>query len=844
MKRKIAKYIFIAGIFTSIPVIIFVIYFINKNIQDLPDYEALKNYEPIVTTRIYAADGKLINEYSKEKRLFVPVEMMSQDLKNAFIAAEDSSFYKNSGIDIFAICRAAIKNVFSFLSSNSERMGGASTITQQVVKNLLLTNERTFERKVKEAALALKITKALEKEKILELYLNQIYLGSGAYGVAAASEVYFDKSLDDLQIEEYALLATLPKAPSKLDPRKNIVKAKYRRDWVIERMYKEGFIDSAQAREAKSKPIILKLTKDYKNVAKADFFSDSVKSKLTDLYGSDNVFESGIFVRTTLNSQFQKYASDAMASGIESYDKRHGYRGALKNIKNIHKKTHEEITEILSDFDPQALYDPSWKRAAVTSFDKESASVITEEGEVGVINLDNIKWARKYIDTDAVGPEVDSPSDVFKVGDIVLVRKIELEVLDNNDSITKIIDSELAESDQEKSINQYTLEQIPDVNGAILVMDPHNGSVLAMLGGYIDAPNQFNRAIQATRQPGSTMKTFGYLAALENGMTPASIIVDEPITLDQGDDLPPYSPTNYSGEFYGPTTLRSGLERSKNVTTVRMADQIGLDKVAEIVKRLGINDDPKVIHSLVLGSTETSLIKLVRAYSIMINGGYDIEPAMIEKIQDRSGKTVFKRDDRICTSCNIESAIENKDYFPDLVNDKTRLVDEASSYQITYMLQGVIERGTGRRARSVGKILGGKTGTTNNSYDSWFVGFTPDLIVGVYVGFDKPKSLGKYETGASIALPIFDDFMKNALKDTPSTPFRVPPSINFVKIDRKTGKFPKYDTRSEDLFFEAFKNSDDIYNLLSSDGKSSNAPSGDKIIKNKVSEDENPIGIY
>lgn len=847
MIRKIAKYIFIAGILTSIPVIIFVIYFINKNIQDLPGYESLKNYEPIVTTRIYAADGKLINEYSREKRLFVPIEMMSQDLKNAFIAAEDSSFYKNSGIDIFAIFRAVLKNIFSFLSSNSERMGGASTITQQVVKNFLLTNERTFERKVKEAVLAIKITKALEKEKILELYLNQIYLGSGSYGVAAAAEVYFDKSLDDLQIEEYALLATLPKAPSKLDPRKNIVKAKYRRDWVINRMYKEGFIKSSQMKKAKSKPIILKLTKDYKDVAKADFFSDSVKSKLTSLYGSDNVFESGIFVRTTLNSQFQKYANEAMAGGIEDYDKRHGYRGSLENIENIKEKTHEEISEILSDFDPKALYDASWKRAAVTLFDENRTSIVTEEGKTGVMNLENIKWAKKYVDTDKVGSEVKSPADVFEVGDIIFVRKLEIEEVvleDEKDSAVDSIDSEVVDVEQEQQVEQYALEQVPDVNGAILVMDPHTGSVLAMLGGYIDAPNQFNRAIQATRQPGSTMKTFGYLAALENGMTPASIIVDEPITLDQGDDLPPYSPTNYSGEFYGPTTLRSGLERSKNVTTVRMADQIGLEKVADIVKRLGINDNPKIIHSLVLGSTETSLIKLVRAYSIMINGGYDIEPAMIEKIQDRSGKTVFKRDDRVCPSCNIESAIENKDYFPDLGNDKNRLIDEASSYQITYMLQGVVERGTGGRARSVGKILGGKTGTTNNSYDSWFVGFTPDLIVGVYVGFDKPRSLGKYETGASIALPIFDDFMKNALKDTPSTPFRVPPSINFVKIDRKTGKLPKYDTKSSDLFFEAFKNSDDIYNLLSSEGKSSNAPRGGNVTKNKVSEDENPIGIY
>ncbi len=431
---------------------------------------------------------------------------------------------------------------------------------------------------------------------------------------------------------------------------------------------------------------------------------------------------------------------------------------------------------------------------------------------------------------------------VFTVGDIIMAQilpAIEDKGLDE--------DKKIIVSDSER-LEKYSLKQIPTANGAVLVMDPHSGRVLAMMGGYIDAPNQFNRATQASRQPGSTMKTFGYLAALENGMTPASIIVDEPITLDQGDDLPPYSPTNYSGEFYGPTTLRVGLEKSRNVTTVRMADQIGLEKISKIVKDLGINKDPKVIHSLVLGSTETSLMKLIRAYAIMINGGYDIgEPSLIEKIQDRSGKTIYKRDSRKCLSCNIESAKSNNRYFPNLNNDKEKLISQDSAYQITYMLQGVVERGTARRARSVGKILGGKTGTTNNSYDSWFVGFTPDLIVGVYVGFDQPRNLGKYETGASIALPIFNDFMKSALKDIPSTPFRVPPSIKFVKIDRKTGKLPKYDTKRSNLIFEAFRSSDDMGQVLSDNNESEKSKSPNSIFnkrENKLMEDENPIGIY
>ncbi len=839
MKKKLVKYIVISGMLFAIAIGVFIIYLISKNIKDLPNYESLRDYEPIITTRLYAADGKLISEYSKEKRVFIPIEMMSQDLKNAFIAAEDSSFYRNSGIDILAIFRTAIKNTISFVFAGSERMGGASTITQQVVKNFLLTKERTIERKIKEAILAIRITKEFEKEKILELYLNQIYLGSGSYGVAAASEVYFDKSLDDLEIEEYALLATLPKAPSKLDPRKNIAKAKIRRDWVISRMYDEGFITLEQEKAAKEKPIVLKLSKNDKDIAQADYFADSVKSELTKLYGSDDVFENGIFVRTTLNSEYQKYANQAIKTGIESYDRRHGYRGALKNVKNFKDKTDEEIVELLNEFDPEKAHDPSWKKAIVTSLEKDRAFIFTEESKIGTISLEDITWATKYIEVDKVGPPIRKADDVFDVGDIIMVeRSINEDLISEDKMITS--DIEVTE--------EYSLRQIPEVNGAILVMDPHTGRVLAMMGGYIDLPNQFNRAIQASRQPGSTMKTFGYLTALENGMTPASIIVDEPITLDQGDDLPPYSPSNYSGEFYGPTTLRTGLEKSRNVTTVRMADQIGLDKVAKMVKDLGVNEDPKIIHSLVLGSTETSLMKLIRAYSIMINGGYKIEPSMIEKIQDRSGKTIYKRDDRSCPSCQIDNAIENKDFFPDLINERDRLLDEASSYQITYMLQGVVERGTARKARSVGRIIGGKTGTTNNSYDSWFVGFTPDLIVGVYVGFDQPKNLGKYETGSSIALPIFNDFMKSALKNTPSTPFRVPPSIKFVKIDRLTGKLPKYNTDKRNLFFEAFRETDDVYKILSNDDNDSifKFRSNKEEVKGegRLMEDESPMGIY
>lgn len=786
--KNIIKISLIFSLFAMIAISLTVFLFIKKNTDNLPDYEQLKNYTPIITTRLYAADGTLITEYSKEKRVFVPIEMIPMNLRNAFIAAEDSNFYQNSGIDVFAIFRTAIKNAASFVKGQ-ESMGGASTITQQVVKNFLLTREKTIERKVKEAILAFRMTKTFPKDKILELYLNQIYLGSGAYGVAAAAEVYFDKSVNELEIEEVALLATLPKAPSKLDPRKNIDKAKYRRDWVIDRMVDEGYIDIKAGEAAKEKPIVLKMQKDEEDIAQANFFADSVKKDLTKLYGSDNVFEDGIFVLTTLDSKLQKMANVAFTKGIEDYDRKHGYRGPLGKI-DVESNDVVEISSKLKKFQIEKLYKQNWYKALVLNISKDSASIVVENSEIGTIKIENLKWAKKYIDTNKIGGEIKKISDVLNVGDVILVEKL-------------------------TDANNYNLRQIPEVNGAFIAMDPHSGRVLAMMGGYVDSPNQFNRAVQALRQPGSTMKTFGYIAALENSMTPATLIMDEPISLNQGGDLPPYNPTNYSGEFYGPTTLRQGLEKSQNVTTVRMADDVGLDKVVEVVKRLGVNENPQKIYSLVLGSTETTLVKLVSAYAMMVNGGKKISPTMIEKIQDRDGVTIFRRDDRQCQDCIIKDGKIENAIVPYLNDNRQQIIDESVAYQITYMLQGVVERGTAARAKSIGKIIGGKTGTTNNSYDSWFVGFSPDLIAGVYVGFDNPKNLGNDETGASVALPIFIDFMKEALKDKPSTPFRVPNSIKFVKIDRALGKYPTPLTPKERIFFESFKLNDDIDKVLS-----------------------------
>ena len=773
--KKIIKFtsiiaIIVIAIFTLIIASLF-----NKYGKNLPDYQQLKEYNPIITTRLYASDGTLISEFSKEKRIFVAIENMPKNLINAFLAAEDDQFYEHSGVNIYAIFRATIQNIFSIFK-RGEKFGGASTITQQVVKNFLLTNERTIERKIKEVILARQISKAIPKDKILELYLNQIYLGSGAYGVAAAAQVYFDKSINDLTIEENALLATLPKAPSKLDPRKNIEKAKIRRDWVIARMIKNNFIKEEEGEEATKKPINLKI-KSEKEITKADFFSDSVKKELTELYGSDNVFESGIVVNTTLEPKLQTIAEKFFNIGIENYDQKNGYRGPLNNIETT-GNWHENLRKIEID----KPYKSTWNKAIVLSINKDIASIGIENGNLGTIDFASLKWARKHINADRVGSAVKKIGDVLKIGDVIFVEK-------------------------NSKDDRYTLKQLPEVNGGFIAMDPYTGRVIAMMGGYVDGPNQFNRATQALRQPGSTMKTFAYIAALENGMNPATIIIDEETSFNQGIGMPPYTPTNYSHKFYGPTTLRTGLETSRNVTTVKVADAVGLDKVAEVVKRFGVSENPQKIYSLALGSVETSLIRMVTAYSMMANGGKLIKPSMIEKVQDKNGKIIYRLDKRKCPECTINEsgAMSSNIKAPELEDNREQITDSATAYQITSMLQGVIERGTAASAKSIGKIIAGKTGTTNNSYDSWFVGFSPDLVVGVYVGFDNPKSLGKEETGASIALPIFINFMKEALKDQPSKPFRIPNTIKLVKIDRTTGKEPNPSTPKEKLFSEAFK---------------------------------------
>lgn len=810
---KICSYILISLFVIGIISIFAIISYFSK---DLPNHKKLKDYNPPITTRLYSGDGKYLKEYAKEKRLFVPIEQIPDLVKNAFISAEDASFYRHSGINFGAILKAGFENFAGKISGKNNIRGG-STITQQVAKNFLLTNERTMSRKAKEAILSIRMTQTFTKDEILELYLNQIFLGNRSYGVASAALNYFNKSLDELTIEEAAMLASLPKAPAKLDPTRNDQsEVLERRNWVIERMSDLGYITKEQAEKAKKTPIILR-EKEVEEVSNGEFFSEEVRKDIVRMYGESNLLEDGNVVITTLDPKFQQLADEYLKRGIEEYDLRHGFRGAIDNLSGEIDFKNNWGT-LINNYDKILYkYRDNWNKAVVLGIDKENERIIIglkkvefdellaknlEENEFistskddkllvsGYIPLDNVKWARKYISVDEVGPEIKSVTDLgLRIGDVLVVEK------------------------DESIENSYFLRQIPAINGALVAMDPHTGRILAMMGGYIDSQMDFNRATQAERQPGSTMKPFAYLTALENGYTPANIIIDEEIELDQGSNRPPYKPRNNEGEglYFGPTTLRVGLEKSRNVPTVRLASEVGVGKVAEVVQRFGINKRPRRIYSLVLGSTETNLLKMTRAYAMIVNGGKEIEPTLIEKIQDKEGNTIYKRDIRECVNCQFDKQLEVAEVIvPVIVDNRKEITDSATAYQMTNMLEGVIQRGTGWRAKAIGRPIGGKTGTTNDGKDAWFIGFSPDLVVGVYVGFDKPEYMGLNEMGSSVAGPIFTNFMKNALKDKPSIPFRIPSSVNLVRIDTKTGYYPAPGSSSKDVVLEAFKDGDKI----------------------------------
>lgn len=755
--------------------------------QDLPDYHHLDTYNPSTISRLYASDGRLLEEYAKERRIFIPINAMPKQLVNAFVAAEDKHYFKHLGIDPIGIARAVIVNL-SNLGQNRRLVGG-STITQQVVKNFLLTDERSFERKIKEAILAYRISQVFSKERILELYLNEIYLGLRSYGVAAAALNYFNKSVNELTIEESALIAGMPKAPSDFNPHTNYDRAFQRRNYVLKRMLDDGYITDTQYETAIIKPITLQ-KRDKTEMVEANYFADEVRKKLITKYSEEGLYTGGYAIHTTIDPALQNIAQKALRKELENYDRRHGYRGAFKNY-TLGSLSLDQRSDILTKW-AKEKYVSGWQYAFVIKSDADNAEILLKDKTTGAIPLKELKWARQWINQNAMGEKIAKPADVLAIGDLIAV-----DILSKN--------KQTKSSEENKNpITLYSLKQTPAVNGAVVALDPHTGKVLAMVGGYAYEYSKFNRATQAKRQPGSAFKPFVYLAALENGFTPADIIVDAEIELEQGGDLPEWRPSNYSGKFYGPNTLRTGVERSMNAMTVRLSQLIGgLKPIVEVGKRFGIYNDLPRNYSVVLGSAETTLLQLTNAYAMLINGGKKVNPSLVEYIYNRNGKIIHKRDNRDCKNCIADG---NKIGIPPVIADNRKQVtDTYSAYQMASILEGVVKRGTGRKANKLGHTLGGKTGTTNDSIDSWFIGFSSNLVVGSYIGFDDIQTLGKRETGASIALPVFINVMKDALAKESDVPFRIPSGITLTTIDRKIGKRPITTTKEQDIILEAFK---------------------------------------
>ncbi|MDB9831718.1 PBP1A family penicillin-binding protein [Candidatus Pelagibacter sp.] len=752
--HRIIKNIFILilsmGLLATI-IIVAVLWAFSNN---LPDYKFLKNYKPSVSSKVYSGEGELVNDFSTEKRIFVPYEAIPEKVINSFLSAEDKNFFSHPGVDAKGVLRAVINNISNIVASR--RLEGASTITQQVAKNFLLTNEVSLNRKLKEAILAFRIERALSKERILELYLNQIYLGEGAYGVASASLEYFDKPISELNYEEAALLAALPKAPSRYNPYKNIELAKFRRDLVLKNLLENNYINKKRYKKFSDSKILLKKRKKI-YLEDTRYYVEDIRKEVINKFGYEKVHKQGLNINTPINLNLQKIATKSLRDGLISYDKRKGWRGPILNKKKI-----SNWTEGLEKFRLEKSI--NWDLAIVKKIKKFSLEIETENGLKGFIKYENISWTKKEF------------IELFEVGDIIYVENL------NN--------------------NNFSLRQLPLVNGGIVVMDPYTGRVLALSGGFSFKKSEFNRATQASRQPGSAFKPFIYALALENGYTPSTLILDAPLVLEQGSDLKMWKPENYGKKFYGPSTLRMGLEKSRNLMTVRIAQDLGLKKIVRFSKQLGIYDNPSELLSISLGSAETTLLKLTSAYCSFVNGGKIISPIMIDRIQDSEGNTIFNSEKRKCLNCDQISFL-NKNY-PKINDNFPQIFSPETAYQMTSILEGVIQNGTGKKLKNLNLDLGGKTGTTNGNTDTWFVGFTSKLTIGVYIGSDTPRSLGRYETGAKTALPVFKSFVKNAVKKEEARPFKVADNILMMVIDPLTGE--KAESESKTTIIEVYKN--------------------------------------
>lgn len=740
--------------------------------KDLPDYSQLQDYEPPVMTRVHAVDGSLLGEYAKERRLYLPIQAVPKLVINAFLAAEDKNFYEHGGIDYTGMARAGLVYLQNY--GSNRRPQGASTITQQVAKNFLLTNEVSFARKIKEALLAMRIEKTYSKDKILELYLNEIYLGLGAYGIAAASLVYFDKSVNELTVAEAAYLAALPKMPATLHPVRNRDRAIERRNYVIDRLQENGWIKQADAEKARKEPLAVTNRSNGAHTFAGEYFAEEVRRDIFERYGEKKLYEGGLSVRTTLDPKIQVMARKTMVAGLVNYDEQQGYRGAISKL-DISGDWGVKLAEIksLSDISP-------WRMAVVLETSDQSARIgfqpnrelggaVSKQRETGLITLDGVKWA-KAAQGAAKGRAATSVAQVLQPGDVIYADP-------------------LYSKEGQPVEGQYRLRQIPEVSGAMVVMDPWTGRVLAMVGGFSFDQSQFNRATQAYRQPGSSFKPIVYSAALDNGYTPSTVVLDAPIEIDQGQGAGVWRPENFSvNKYQGPVTLRNALRQSLNTVTVRLAQDIGMPLIGEYARRFGVYDELPNYLSYALGAGETTAMRMVTAYSMLANGGRRVKPTLIDRIQDRYGHTIFKHDQRECRGCDAPGGWKNQNE-PQLIDRREQVLDSMTAYQITELLEGVVQAGTATVVREVGKPIAGKTGTTNEAKDAWFVGFSPDVAVAIYMGYDKPRPLGKGNaaTGGHLAAPIARDFLKLALADKPAVPFKVPAGIKLIRVVAKTG---------------------------------------------------------
>ena len=734
--------------------------------RDLPDYQQLAHYQPAITTRVHAGDGRLLAEYATERRVFVPIGAIPKRVIHAFLSAEDKNFYSHRGVDPISMLRAALTDVGRWRSNR--RPVGASTITQQVAKNMLLSNELTIARKVKEILLATRIDEAMPKDRVLELYLNEIYLGAGAYGVAAAALTYFNKSLDELTLSEAAFLAGLPKAPNNYNPARFPQAAKARRDWVLDRMAEDGRATDAEIAQAKAAPLVTH-HREEAEIATGPYFAEEVRRELLARYGEKALYQSGLSVRTSLDGRLQAAVDKALRGGLITYDRRQGgWRGPVGHIAPGSGWPGRLDAVAL----PAGAATVDWQLAVVLDTARDGAAIGLKDGESGHIPFAQMRWARPLRDDGTLGAYPRRAADVVKPGDLVLVEKLPEEA--GKAKAAKATTSPL-----------YNLCQIPEVSGALVALDPHTGRVLAMSGGFSFELSQFNRATQAKRQPGSAIKPFIYLTALENGFTPSTLVDDSPISLSQGPGLPPWTPSNYERNFMGPIPLRVALEHSRNLATAHVAASVGMEAIGQTGEKFGIMDHMPRMYSMALGAGETTPLKLTAAYAMLDEDGKQITPTLIDRVQDRNGKTIFRADQRVCKGCtDVEW---NHQPVPVIPDDREQIADPVAAFQVVEMLQGVVLRGTGASVRAVGKPIAGKTGTTSDWQDAWFVGFTPNLAAGVFVGYDEPVSLGAGQQAAVVAAPIFRDFMIDALKDAPPTEFRTPPGLRMYRVSAATG---------------------------------------------------------